>query len=343
MDKAAFPYRNEVLKMWNRLSCELSLSCMVCLSSFPDHAKAEVHPSSLFISEIMYLPVDAKSAVWIELHNAGKAAIDATGWCVCDQDGHTYVFPRLEKMPPGALIVISFGSVRGKQKEDDTTFGDGVAYLHCRAEWRDKAFRGKENECALYSSVVREAGHLEDFVRWGRRPRRSPAAAVTRSQAHAVERGMWQRHAGVYVRNNMAPGDLAPLLPGGSIARKRFSRGVLAGRSWFVNVPDNVSMGLLNPWPIPQPVFPHANLAMSLEDGTLVGFEWDGARGEKLTYLMQVAKDEGFKDLVADEEVASLSMAGKQMGPGVYYWRVRVESGERKGKWSPTVRFELKE
>ena len=86
MDKAAFPYRNEVLKMWDRLSCELSLSCMVCLSSFPDHAKAEVHPSSLFISEIMYLPVDAKSAVWIELHNVGM-----TVWVVRVRPRRSYL------------------------------------------------------------------------------------------------------------------------------------------------------------------------------------------------------------------------------------------------------------
>lgn len=67
---------------------------------------AEVtHPLALVINE---LAAAGEPADWVELFNAGDAAVDLTGWLMRDDDPtHAYVFPAGTVLQPGAYLVVS--------------------------------------------------------------------------------------------------------------------------------------------------------------------------------------------------------------------------------------------
>jgi hypothetical protein len=106
-------------------------------------------PYGMALSEIQMLPAHTNDPVRIELVNRSDQSVDMKGWYMTDRYGHRYDFPKGLKAPKGSLVVVSFGSKQGKDK-DDLNFSDNVAYLYCTESWATNAFRGRKNECALY-------------------------------------------------------------------------------------------------------------------------------------------------------------------------------------------------
>ncbi|MBQ8110067.1 MAG: CotH kinase family protein [Clostridia bacterium] len=82
-------------------------------------AAAEPDPSPLEISEVMaanhstLADADGDYSDWIELHNAGDAAIDLAGYCLSDTEGKSrWPFPALALSPNEYLVVFASGKNR---------------------------------------------------------------------------------------------------------------------------------------------------------------------------------------------------------------------------------------
>ncbi len=298
--------------------------------------RAGSNRSGLVINEVVFHPAAPAQPVQVELLNRASKSIDVSGYCLLDQDRNAYVLPPLPLMPPAAFVVVQFWPSLGRQERNVLTFAKGVVWLQCRAEWAGKAFRGNENECALYSRAGQDAGDMQDFVRWGRRPRSNPAPASV-AQAQAIERGLWAAGQALYVADP-APGDEAPVQPGGSIAWRRLAAGRFARPEWFIYAPRDVSIGSPNPYPIPVPFHPWPNAGFSLEGE--MKFLWRDVSNEYEGFRVQVARDDAFKDTVLDK-CTTEAVPALALKPGKYYWRVRHESGKDTGEWCSSVVFEI--
>jgi hypothetical protein len=308
----------------------LCLLSSLCMGDQPPRPR-------LVLSEIVYWPAKPGLPVQIELWNRGEKAIDASGWSLVDKDEHAYVIPVGTLVPPGGFLVVQFGPKVQTQPTDIPPSSGSAPYLNCAAEWAGKAFRGHENECALYSSAQRGSSHLEDFVRWGRRSASNPAPDTT-AHTHALERSMWAKGHGVYVGNDLRPGDSPPLIAGGSIAWKPRRAGRPLGGQWYINTPDNVTMGAPNRWPMPVIQSPWGD-QISFE-GQKQRFSWRGETDEDGIYHVQVSTDPDFRQLILEKGTRS-DPVEKVLEPGKYYWRVREESGGSTGKWSTVASFEI--
>jgi len=99
-----------------------ALLCLAAVASGTpmEPARAQVEPTSpvgatasvsVVINEIYYHPVDDNPAnEFVELLNAGDAAVDLAGWCL---SGVTYCFPAGSTVAAGALVVLRPGQYSG--------------------------------------------------------------------------------------------------------------------------------------------------------------------------------------------------------------------------------------
>jgi len=316
-------------------ACMLALVSAVAWSPAVAGGEVQSVPRGIAISEVVFLPATPDAPVQIELCSISGSPVDVSGWCITDKDARRFVIPAMPPVPSGAFVVIEFGPAF--EERDDLTFGDNVARLRCRAEWSAKAFRGTLNECALYSDADRKTDHLVDFVRWGRT---LPPNRITTTDAYgrAVARGLWRRGTGVFVADP-APGDPPAVRPGGSIARKVFATRRSPDLDWFVASPSDASIGLPNPWPTPFPLFPQDGEGIS-QEGDL-RLSWGGRTDANGRFRAQVARDEGFTDLVVEQSTQD-HVVTATIAPGRYHWRVREESDDAAGKWSPAATFRIR-
>lgn len=94
------------------------------------------------------------------------------------------------------------------------------------------------------------------------------------------------------------------------------------------------------PHAVPVPVRPAADEAI---DPYTASFNWEGVSGAT-GYELQVAADEGFEQLLIQEEVGEEQAftAGEALAdhPGPYFWRVRAKTEAGWGSFTEPIRFE---
>ncbi|MBT4816934.1 MAG: lamin tail domain-containing protein [Lentisphaerae bacterium] len=286
--------------------------------------------ADLFLSEIASFLPDADAPAAVEVINRGTNDADLSGWTLRDKDNHVFAFPKGTELGANRVLVVQFGEPSQESSKRESTTS-----IRCREEWADRAFRGRSNECALFSSAETTAGTLVDHVFWGRKP---PSVGYADLRwlplARQAKRLRW--HGAVYIGNSPAPGDGAPLLPSGSIARMRFG-GRHTHQNWYICRPEDVSLGELNTGTSPMPMHPWYNSGFSHEINT-VRFIWTGIIPEDATYRLQIARDQAFRENVVDKLTKS-STHDLVIPEGRLFWRVRRESGDTAGRWSRPVEF----
>ena len=282
------------------------------------------------LSEIQMLPAHTNDPVRIELVNRSDQSVDMKGWYMTDRYGHRYDFPKGLKAPKGSLVVVSFGSKQGKDK-DDLNFSDNVAYLYCTESWATNAFRGRKNECALYepSAAGEKNGNVHDYVLWGNWLSEDDAFK------EAVEKKLWYMEDAAIVNDETMFGG-RHIEPGESLARIDFQRQRLMSTAWFINAPGEVSLGMINSWPAPRPMYPRDKQEYELKNPE--GFSWDATCGTNATFLIQISRNKDFTDILF-EKVTPAQSIRQTLENGTYYWRVCINAPEPNRKWSRIAEF----
>jgi len=282
--------------------------------------------SSVILSEIISVPYPSTDPVQIELLNKGSNSVNMTGCRLRDAKGHVYSLPDLPPMPPGALIVVRFGTPTNGVAEEVLSFTNNTAWLWCRADWANQAFRGFANECALYTAGGFESDFLMDFAKWGYD---EPSIAYYQ----AVNRGIGGL---VRVRSNALGRSFHHR--GSSfiklwISKKEGDR----EENWIVVNGAEASIGVRNIFPVP--------MGESRVEGRRVTCFWWTYR-EWGVCRLQIALDEEFAHVVVDqrEDVNGVNDGTGfiQMDAGRYYWRVRDETDTPAGQWSEVKQFSVK-
>jgi hypothetical protein len=292
-------------------------------------------PYKIALSEIQMLPAHTNDPVRIELVNRSGESVDMTGWYMTDGYGHRYDFPKALTVPKGALVVVSFGSKPEKDK-DDLDFSDNVAYLYCKESWADKAFRHRKNECAVYAPAKdgEKNGNVHDYILWGSRTKEE---ILNRTDAfkQAVEKKIWyEEDAAITPDENSIGG--RHIQAGESLARIDFQRQWLMSTAWFINAPGDVSLGMINSWPAPCPMYPR-----NKEGSELIKtqpFGWDATCGTNDTFLFQLSKNIDFTALLLEKVTPEHSIR-HTIEEGTYYWRVCINAPETERKWSRIMEF----
>ncbi len=97
-----------------------------------------------------------------------------------------------------------------------------------------------------------------------------------------------------------------------------------------------------NDFPAPQPKLPPNGVSLVSLNGTQdpVVFKW-GVIETAETYRLEIAGDEGFKEIVYTTSVRENQLVVTTLLPkGRNYWRVRAEKGTSKSAWSPVFTIE---
>jgi len=314
----------------------------------PERSESGTSATPVALSEVCFLPASPNDPRWIELYNYGDRPVEIGGWCLVDKDDHVYVIPvAIKPVPPGACVLIRFTGPSCTADDRLDSSKENCAVVHCREAWASKAFKGRQNECALYRSVERKREDLVDYVRWGS-GYRQPTVHLDRAQ----ERGAWHRRDlwGIHVgdeddprrREDPRPG----LYPGGTLARVHF---LLGGRAWYIATSADASPGRANEFP--PPGLPWIPPKLYYESAAKEGmnFHWDwifphSARGTWHRGHIQVATDPGFRNLVVDDDG---SRRPYRLELGTYYARVRVyyrgpgDTQDRVTRWSKVQSFSV--
>lgn len=97
----------------------------------------------------------------------------------------------------------------------------------------------------------------------------------------------------------------------------------------------------------PTPVWPDdgAVLVLGVPNFRWVG-EWAATPGNMSSYDIQIARDEGFRQVADEDRIAAVIMwyvPDTELAPGDYWWRVAgVDVGGRRGPWSAGRRFSVR-
>jgi hypothetical protein len=97
-----------------------------------------------------------------------------------------------------------------------------------------------------------------------------------------------------------------------------------------------------NDMPAPQPKLPPNGVSLVSLNGTQdpIVFKW-GAVEKTEMYRIEIASDEGFKDMVFTTSIRENQLVvTKTLPKGRNYWRVRAEKGASKSDWSPVFTIE---
>jgi hypothetical protein len=256
-----------------------------------------------------------------------------------DGYGHRYDFPKALTVPKGALVVVSFGSKPEKDK-DDLDFSDNVAYLYCKESWADKAFRHRKNECAVYAPAKdgEKNGNVHDYILWGSRTKEE---ILNRTDAfkQAVEKKIWyEEDAAITPDENSIGG--RHIQAGESLARIDFRRQWLMSTAWFINAPSDVSLGVINSWPVPRPSYPWDKTSYDLKNP--IAFSWEATCGTNDTFLFQLSKNKEFTDILL-EKVTPAPSIRHTIEEGTYYWRVCINAPEPNRKWSRIAEYSVED
>ncbi|MBN2703318.1 MAG: lamin tail domain-containing protein [Pontiellaceae bacterium] len=282
-----------------------------------DDLPVQQSESGVFISEIQCLRKRGLP-MRVELVNTSGAAIDISGWKMFDKVGGEYCFPSGTSIEANGFAVIAFGKEKRERSVEKK-----CTYLHYTNEGSEDLFKGLVNECSLVS-VNEENGQpkhvLEDYVCWGK-PSQSPAYDV------AKEGGLWPGGA-VYVgTGEPVVGGSPVLLVEGSISRRVYRRSSSKVSDWEPVPPEAVSIGFQNARPSPglMDVFPDGPVKLRWLNESLYEDEF---------YQLQISEKKTFRKLFLDEQLRRPEYSPSHAGTGEFYWRVRIISEGREGKWS---------
>jgi hypothetical protein len=288
--------------------------------------------SDVMLSEIISVPFRPDDPVQIELLNKGSNRVNMTGSHLRDAKGHVYTLPDLPPMPPGALIVVRFGTPTNGVAEEVLSFTNNTAWLWCRADWVNQAFRGFANECALYAAGGFESDFLMDFAKWG-----GGGGEHSIAYYQAVNRGMG-RSAVVHVREDGLAHSFH--YRGSSLMKLWIAKKDCSEDDWIAVDGRYASIGVRNTFPVPE-------LFEVRVQGRRVSFNWWTYRVWGVCRV-QVAHNEEFTRVVFDKRedcVGSPYPDGIhdiQLDEGRYYWRVRDETDTPAGQWSEVKQFSVK-
>jgi len=301
------------------------------------------------LSEICPVPRD-QFPTWVELYNQGQQSVDIKGWCLADKSGRVYLFrDDVPPVPPEGIVLVVFQGPSSPQEDDKDFEGDNLAVLYSRTQNTANAVRRLQNECALYTGENQRAEEMVDYVCWG-------GTQGLRNAERAIQAVLWKAtHANpVMVVSPGAPGDGPGLEPGGSISRILFDKPELdaatgrvkkvPSRDWSIWPPRDVTPGEANI--LPAPLADILSGHMSSERGTALGWRLPDAvftlaDPENWAGHIQVGTDPELRNLVVDAHSHSPYHHTPSLGPGKYYWRVRLENGPLATAWSAVIEFEL--
>ncbi len=286
--------------------------------------------ADVYLSEIASFLPGADSPAFVEIVSTGTNHVDLSGWALRDKEDHVFTFPKGTEVRTNCVLVVQFG---GSQR---LVHGQAAPHLQCDEDWADQAFRGRSNECALFSSTEASPETLVDHVFWGRRPRSVGYADLKwLPLARQLERFRW--HGPVYIGNSPAPGDGPALLPSGSIARIRLGSRARAFQDWYVCRTEDVSVGRANTGTSPLPMNPWLGARFSHETNA-IRFIWSGIIPSGISYRLQISQDSEFTKLAVDKSTTS-RMHDLIVPEGKLFWRVRRETEDNEEAWSETAGF----
>lgn len=269
---------------------------------------------------------------WVELANYGTNDVEIRGWTLETINGRSYRFPsNLDPVPTNGVVLLMLAQGHAGRLGERFAFSGGVPAV-LLWEVPPETLDVKQGMCSLYDAE----SNIVDFVAWGN-TNATPAANNV-----AVKAGIWpvSQRITVWVKEGgIRYHGPPPMDVNGSIARLTVSAKNRLS-DWTICASDNVSEGKRNEPPAP-------TLDYGPGEGTLlrrsevVNLAWKG-KGE--TFRVQVARTDDFKELLLDEVVhGQVKKIERGLDKGSYYWRVRTETSGMTGKWSKSLRFEVKE
>jgi hypothetical protein len=286
------------------------------------------------INEIQPVPIDETKPVRIEIQNDwAERTIDISGWQLKDIKGNTFVIPKtLPTVPAGAWVILEFGGTPANPPpQDDLDFtDDNTARLHCFEPWAANAFRGLDNECALFAPPD-HAGDpmvLQDFIAW------IPKASVTAeelaarpptsSYALAVAQE-WERLI-IPTQIDATKDPATPwriLQPGGSLAKIIMPK-TMDCYFWVFTTSGVDGFGKENVLPSPKPLAPAEHVQIQTRaTNKRVSFSWVGwpnfQGGNRSHYRLQVSRNNAFTDVVIDEIMKEDSDGWADASPNTFH------------------------
>jgi hypothetical protein len=268
------------------------------------------------IYEIQPVPIDAAHPVKIEIKNDYGRDLDMTGWQIKDVNGNTFTFPNtLPAIPPDAFVVVEFGGTPANPPpQDDSDFTDDkMARIHCFEPWAATAFRGVDNECALFAPPDQPGDPmvLQDFIAWIPKASvtaeelaaRPPTSSYALAVAEEWERLIMPTQLDEVV-NPATP--WRQLQPGGSLAKIIMPKNDNDYFRIFSNPGvDGFGKDTVLPAPIPLMPAEHAQI-QTRAASKRVAFSWIGwpmfmPGPVRSHYRLQVSKNNTFTDVVIDE------------------------------------------
>ncbi|MBL5975267.1 MAG: cell wall protein [Candidatus Leucobacter sulfamidivorax] len=262
-------------------------------------------PASPALPEILINEIESSGGTpgdWVELFNAGSAAVDVSGWIIRDNDdSHAFVLPAGSVIAPGGFLVADVETAFGLggidsarlYLADGTTLVDShdwtshatVTYGRCpdgSADWRDTTVstRGAANDCSEPVDTLETS------------PWPGPAGMTPVDEANAFGQDMSglvfeADGSGIWAVNN-GDGTLHLLsLAGGALSEQ--------GR-WTLHYPDGT--GIVDAEAV-------ALIGGSARNGVLVGSERNNASGQggvSRPSVLRYSVDEGSSALNATRE-----------------------------------------
>jgi hypothetical protein len=111
---------------------------------------------------------------------------------------------------------------------------------------------------------------------------------------------------------------------------------VVGPSAWVSYSPEQASPGATNELPAAEVLLPFDGATVAPGDTSL---SWYPVRGA-VSYEVEVAEDDAFSEVVAAEETGG-QQYDPELGPGVYWWRVRARLASGEAAYSPAHRLNV--
>ena len=286
----------------------LAIRAAVLLGSFgslPGTVAADCSTPGVHLNEIRFLegktPLSGTLHPVVELYNNSGATVGLGGWSVRDLDADLLATLPSVSLPNAAFLMVVFGS--GTNELD---FSDGLGTFYTGGS-STGIFNASEDAAALYSGAP-ASGTIVDFVQWSLSG--SPLGGNART--HATTASIWTVGDHVALDTGQTLYSIR-LLPDGYDTN--------SGTDW-----DEAGWGesrygaaLAGPNAI--------QLAPANETGLAPGavtFSWTPVEAA-VSYELEITTDPSFAVIdVADAAITSTDST-LTLGPGTYYWRVRMQ------------------
>jgi len=302
--------------------------------------------STVVINEVLFYPAPGQPE-WVELRNAGAAAVRIAGWSLSDEAGARFKFPKdLPDVPAGDFVVAVFDGLGSAADEYD--FSDHRITLHSPPGMVDilgdqagQVALYKASEFTFIPAVRRFSGAgpaggaiaplaqapgfpIASFVAWGAAPgsaaRYAQAAGLWTTQAIVgLNRSLGFTSAGSAIQQAESIG----LLPGSS---KAFSEG------WTLYSSTETTQGSANPVPAVFWSYPPTGAAIAADTFMLSWNAVEGASGYR--FQMNDANDFSSGVLVDQVLQQPTFRSTSAVADGTYFWRVKVLFAGGESPWT---------